>query len=85
MSKVGTVERDIVLKVLKHHEVNVSHQKGGPPGMFVLSKDEINPEAQYLYIRVSRRMLKYLSRRFDIPLTDFDNPPTEIDGQRYLQ
>jgi hypothetical protein len=69
------VGRATVIDVLQRHGVEVSCDDGGPggSGMVILIKDgKLN--ARVLPSEVSRPVLRYLARLFDIPIHHFYNP-----------
>ena len=75
MNDVGEVARHTVLGVLRANKVEVG--KTDDPAIYVLAKGEII-EAQKLPDHISKTMLHYLSRRFDVPIYAFYNPGMPI-------
>jgi hypothetical protein len=69
------VGRATVIDVLQRHGVEVSCDDGGPagPGMMILIKGE-KIDSRKLPTEVSRPVLRYLARLFDIPIHHFYNP-----------
>jgi hypothetical protein len=69
------VGRNTIIDVLQRHGVEVSCDDDGPagPGMMILIKgDKI--DSRKLPSEVSRPVLRYLARLFDIPIHHFYNP-----------
>jgi hypothetical protein len=69
------VGRATVIDILQRHNVDVSCDDGGPagPGMMILIKgDKI--DSRKMPSEVSRPVLYYLARLFDIPIHHFYNP-----------
>lgn len=70
-----------MLKVLQINGVSVNPEQGGKPEHYVFSKGDDPPEVHYLYVYVSRRMVKYLAEKYGFSVNDFYNPPSEIYEQ----
>jgi hypothetical protein len=69
------VRRATVIDILQRHGVEVSCDEGGPsgPGMMILIKgDKI--DSRKMPDEVSRPVLHYLARLFNIPIHHFYNP-----------
>jgi hypothetical protein len=69
------VARATVIDILLRHGVEVSCDNGGPGGteMVILVKGE-KLDSRKLPVEVSRPVLRYLARLFDIPIHHFYNP-----------
>ena len=69
------VGRAVVIDIWQRRRVEVSCDDDGPagPGMMILIKgDKI--DSRKLPLEVSRPVLRYLARLFDIPIHHFYNP-----------
>jgi hypothetical protein len=73
MSESGEVDRDVVIAVLRQNGVDVHGQDDGPEDMLVLAKGN-KVEGQRLPKMVSRKMLHYLARKYDIYIHHFYHP-----------
>ncbi len=82
MADTGEVPRDVVLLVLRAHEVDISPQQGNDnPEMCVLAKGGI-VESREIPPMVGRRVLQHFKHKFEIPIHHFYNPlmvPTPSD------
>lgn len=80
MTNSGEVDLKTVIEVLRNNRVAVTAQKDGT---FIIEKDE-TIEVHNLKPQVSKRMLQYLKRKFDVPIHHFYNPlmSTKSDGEK---
>lgn len=69
MGDEGSVGREIVIKVLRSHSVEVSPQQDG---MYLLVKENLIEERK-LHDQIGRKQLHYLARKFDVPIHHFYN------------
>lgn len=70
MSDGGTVHRDLVLKVLAEHGVDVVPCEGDPPGRVQLYKDPVALTMEFEE-SVGRPVVHQLQYRFGIPVHRF--------------
>lgn len=68
----GYVKKEIVIDVLRRHGVGVSPLGGAPEVMILIKGDKV--DARPLQDEVSRGVLRYLTRHFNIPIHHFYNP-----------
>jgi hypothetical protein len=68
----GYVNREIVIDILRRHGVGMSPLSGAPEVMILIKGDKI--DARPLSDEVSRCVLRYLTRRFNIPIHHFYTP-----------
>lgn len=73
MSEGGEVDREIIIAVLRANGIDVHGQDEGPQDMLVIVKGDLI-EAQQLPKRVSRKMVHYFSRKYNVPIHLFYNP-----------
>jgi hypothetical protein len=69
----GEVNKDTVIEVLRANGVDVFPQQGSPDIM-VFAKGDILEAKRMASPTVSRRMLHYFQRKFDIPIYHFYHP-----------
>jgi hypothetical protein len=62
-----------VIRVLTAHQVVITTRDGGEDGELVLQKDEYF-ESTRIPLVVHKKLLRYFSRKFGVPITHFYNP-----------
>jgi len=72
MGASGEVDKDSVLRVLRANSVSVSHDQA--TNEYTISKGDLT-EVHVLSARLSRRMVHYFARKYDIHIHLFYNPP----------
>jgi hypothetical protein len=73
----GTVDRATVVKVLTSNGVAVSKSKHNAKCLIIEGNGRV--ESQEFGERISRKMLQYLARHYNIPIHFFYNPQISLE------
>ncbi len=71
-SLYGAVSREYAIRTLTENGVSVSQQKGSNNGELVIAKGEVL-EVRSLEDSINRKMVRNLSRKFEVPIHLFYN------------